>query len=172
MIQVPIQANRGAFPLQSKLDGYRVELAKGRKLSEEQQLATDRYNEVVANLDLTREFMIAFEKIALETTKEEKKRKKKEASDKKQAELLRLKELLALQVTSEHHSEAVNTTSDSYYHPQEVFSCLRSPASREDFLQGLRGAPQLSEADLQTLDGFFSLISVDRQNLPGSFDVT
>lgn len=61
-------------------------------------MAAARYNEVVANLDLTREFITAFEKIALETTKEEKKRKKKEAGDRKQAELVRLKELLTLQV--------------------------------------------------------------------------
>lgn len=53
---------------------------------------------------------------------------------------------------------------------QEVFHCLFSPA-REDFLTGSRGAPQLSESDLQKLDTFYSLISIDRLNLPGSFMV-
>lgn len=54
---------------------------------------------------------------------------------------------------------------------QEVFNCLCSSTAREDFLNGTRGAPQISEADLQKLDTFFSLVTIDRQNLPGNFSV-
>lgn len=54
---------------------------------------------------------------------------------------------------------------------QEVFHCLFSASAREDFLSGNHGAPQLSESDLQKLDTFYSLVSIDRQNLPGSFNV-
>lgn len=54
---------------------------------------------------------------------------------------------------------------------QEVFSCLCSEAAREDFLNGFRGAPQLNEAEILKLDTFFRLVSIDRQNLPGSFNV-
>lgn len=83
---------------QLKLDGYREELARGRTLSEEQQQAASRYNEVVANLDLTREFITAFEKIGCETSKEEKKRKKKETFERQQFEVARFKEIFMIQV--------------------------------------------------------------------------
>ena len=73
-------------------------MAKGRTLSDEQQQAANRYNEVVANLDLTREFIQAFEKIGIETNKEEKKRKKQEQDEKKQQEFYKLKELFWIQV--------------------------------------------------------------------------
>ncbi|KAI9561812.1 hypothetical protein GHT06_012773 [Daphnia sinensis] len=132
-----------------KLDGYREELARGKGLSDEQQRAADRYDEVVANLELTKEFLTAFEKIGIETSKEEKKRKKKEIFEKQQHELSRFKELFII---------------------QEVFSCLCSPAAREDFLNGTHGSPQLTESDLQKLDTFYSLVSVDRQNLPKTFN--
>lgn len=85
---------------QLKLDGYRDELARGRTLSEEQQLAASRYNEVVANLDLTREFITAFEKIGSEASKEEKKRKKKETFERQQLEVARFKEVFMIQVFS------------------------------------------------------------------------
>jgi hypothetical protein len=84
--------------LQIRLDGYREELARGKGLSEEQQRATDRYDEVVANLELTKEFLTAFEKIGSETSKEEKKRKKKEIFERQQYELSRFKELFTIQV--------------------------------------------------------------------------
>ena len=73
-------------------------MAKGRTLSDEQQQAANRYNEVVANLDLTREFITAFEKIGIETSKEEKKRKKQEVDERKQQDLSKLKELFSIQV--------------------------------------------------------------------------
>jgi len=132
----------------TKLDGYREELAKGRGLAEDQKLAVARYDEVIATLDLSREFITAFDKIAVETSKEEKKRKKREIFEKQQSELVRFKELFTI---------------------QEVFSCLCSEAAREDFLNGFRGAPQLNDAEILKLDTFFRLVSIDRQNLPGSF---
>lgn len=46
-----------------------------------------------------------------------------------------------------------------------------SASARADFLSGSHGAPQLSESDLQKLDTFYSLVSIDRQNLPGNFKV-
>lgn len=67
-------------------------------MSDEQQRAADRYEEVVANLELTKEFLTAFEKIGIETSKEEKKRKKKEIFEKQQHELARFKELFIIQV--------------------------------------------------------------------------
>lgn len=73
-------------------------MAKGKTLSEEQQLATARYGEVIANLELTREFITAFDKIGSETSKEEKKKKKKEQVEKQQAELSRFKEIFMIQV--------------------------------------------------------------------------
>ena len=75
-------------------------MARGRTLSEEQQLAAARYNEVVANLDLTREFISAFDKIGSETSKEEKKRKKKEFFEKQQFEIARFKEVFMIQVST------------------------------------------------------------------------
>jgi len=45
----------------TKLDGYREELAKGRGLAEDQKLAVARYDEVIATLDLSREFIAAFD---------------------------------------------------------------------------------------------------------------
>lgn len=67
-------------------------------MSEEQQTAASRYNEVVANLELTREFITAFDKIGIETSKEEKKRKKKEIFERQQFEVTRFKEVLMIQV--------------------------------------------------------------------------
>lgn len=132
----------------TKLDGYREELAKGKGLAEDQKLAVARYEEVLATLDLSREFIAAFDKIAAETSKEEKKRKKREIFEKQQVELIRFKELFTI---------------------QEVFNCLCCKAARDDFLNGFRGAPQLNEAEILKLDTFFRLVSIDRQNLPGSF---
>lgn len=58
-----------------------------------------RYDEVIATLDLSREFIAAFDKIAVETSKEEKKRKKREIFEKQQFELARFKELFTIQVS-------------------------------------------------------------------------
>ena len=58
-----------------------------------------RYDEVIATLDLSREFIAAFDKIAVETSKEEKKRKKREIFEKQQFELTRFKELFTIQVS-------------------------------------------------------------------------
>ena len=58
-----------------------------------------RYDEVIATLDLSREFIAAFDKIAVETSKEEKKRKKREIFEKQQFELSRFKELFTIQVS-------------------------------------------------------------------------
>lgn len=49
-------------------------------------------------MDLTREFINAFDKIGIETSKEEKKRKKKEIVDRQQFELARFKEVFMIQV--------------------------------------------------------------------------
>lgn len=87
------------FLLQGKLDGYREEASKGKKLSEDKQQAVAHFNEVVATLDLTREFIQQFEKIGIDASKEEKKRKKKESFERAQLELTRLKELFTIQVT-------------------------------------------------------------------------
>jgi hypothetical protein len=49
-------------------------------------------------LELTKEFLTAFEKIGSETSKEEKKRKKKEIFERQQFELSRFKDLFIIQV--------------------------------------------------------------------------
>lgn len=132
-----------------KLDGYREEQSKGKKLSAEILQAVSHFDEVVATLELARSLIQEFEKIAIDSSKDEKKKKAQEHADRKQSELTRLKDVLSI---------------------QEVFSCLCSSTNREDLLNGCRGAPEFSETDLQKLDAFFSHIAVDRNNLTTTFD--
>ena len=68
-------------------------MAQGIILSNEQQQAANRYNEVVAKLNITSEFIKAF-KIGIETEEEE----EQEQDEKKQQEFNKLRELFGIQV--------------------------------------------------------------------------
>lgn len=67
-------------------------------MTEDKQQAVSHFNEVVASLELTREFIQGFEKIGIEFAKEEKKRKKQEYFERQQNELSRFKEIFTIQV--------------------------------------------------------------------------
>ena len=69
-------------------------MAQGRILSDDQKKCANRYDEVIAKLNITTEIIQAFNKIAVETEEEE----EQEQDGKKQQEFNKLKELFGIQV--------------------------------------------------------------------------
>jgi len=57
---------------QNKLDGYKKEEESGKELSSEQKRAMDKYEEVMQNLDLSKDFFKQFQTIANAASKEAK----------------------------------------------------------------------------------------------------
>lgn len=62
---------------QNKLDGYIKEEESGKELSCEQQKAVSKYEEVVQQLSLSKEFCKQFQKIASDASKEAKREARK-----------------------------------------------------------------------------------------------
>jgi hypothetical protein len=63
--------------LQNKLDGYKKEEQDGKELSSEQQKAVEKYDEVVQQLSLSKEFFKNFQTIASVASKDAKREARK-----------------------------------------------------------------------------------------------
>lgn len=86
------------FNPQTKLEQYRVDIRAGKKLNEDQQLAIQNYDNVLANLDLMRELSQQCSNIVSEHNKVSKRQLKREQQERFQEEVNRVKEILKIQV--------------------------------------------------------------------------
>ncbi|KAK6631178.1 hypothetical protein RUM43_014274 [Polyplax serrata] len=119
----------------SKLDSYKESI---NSLTKEQVEAVSKYDEVIQQLELSKEYVKQFTVISVENDKSKKKQAKKDAQDKFVAETNKIK--LVLQI-------------------QDILENMGVKNAQEDFLAGKNGAIQLTEADLKVLDDLSSEIS-------------
>ncbi|XP_037795513.1 caprin-1-like [Penaeus monodon] len=125
----------------TKLEQYRVDIRAGKKLNEDQQLAIQNYDNVLANLDLMRELSQQCSNIVSEHNKVSKRQLKREQQERFQEEVNRVKEILKI---------------------QEVLHQMGQEEARTDFLAGTNGAVQLEPENINQLDAFFKLVTPTR----------
>uniref|UniRef100_A0AAG5DVW4 Caprin-1 dimerization domain-containing protein n=1 Tax=Anopheles atroparvus TaxID=41427 RepID=A0AAG5DVW4_ANOAO len=114
----------------NKLDSYKLHEQEGKHLSNDQKMAILKYDECVTSLELARELCKQFSSIATVANRDAKKQAKKNAFLKVQQENAKIREsLMILDVVSRFTEDVV----------------------REDFLNGINGACQLTEEDIELL---------------------
>ncbi|KAL4224651.1 positive regulation of dendritic spine morphogenesis [Mactra antiquata] len=126
-----------------KLDSYRQKRDSGAELEKDQQIAVDKYGEVVQNLEFARELQKQFQGINTDNEKVLKKQAKREKLEKQIQDIKRVKEVLQLQTLLD------NMGSDSV---------------RKDFQTGKHGAIVLTEENLEQIDEFYKLINPTRES--------
>ncbi|EEB11098.1 GPI-anchored protein p137, putative [Pediculus humanus corporis] len=112
----------------SKLDSYKESIDS---LTKGQIEAVAKYDEVVHQLELSKEYVKQFKVISDENDKEKKKQAKKDAQDKYLLEISKIKQILEI---------------------QDVLQSIKTENVRQDFLEGQNGAVKLTEADFKVLD--------------------
>ncbi|XP_062610340.1 caprin-1-like [Saccostrea cucullata] len=125
-----------------KLDGYREKKDSGATLEKDQQLAIDRYGEVIQNLEFARELQKHFTTLAQEAERFLKKQAKKEKTEHHSAEMKRIGEILRY---------------------QNLLDAMGSEKVRSDFQTGKHGAVVLTEENLTQLDELYKLLSPSRE---------
>jgi len=124
-----------------KLDGYKLKLKQGETLNQDQQEAVDQYEVVDKTLLFARELSKQFTQLSAELEKQKRKQQKREQIERSNHEMKRIGEILKL---------------------QNLLNELGTEEVREDFLEGKNNAIILTEAQLDTLDELYKLISPSR----------
>lgn len=124
-----------------KLDAYREKQESGERLEKDQQVAVDRYGEVIQNLEFARDLQKQFNIINADCEKLLKKQAKRDKSERQLQECRRVREILQL---------------------QGLLDSLGSDNVRQDFQTGKHGAIVLTEENLDQLDELYKLISPSR----------
>ncbi|XP_043981964.1 caprin-1b isoform X4 [Gambusia affinis] len=125
----------------SKLDDYKVRKNKGEGLNQDQLEALSKYQEVMNNLEFSRELHKTFITLGQDLQKVVKKSARREQLQREEAEQRRLKNVLELQFVLER---------------------LGDEAVRQDLKQGVGGSPLLTDGDLSTFDEFYKLVGPER----------
>lgn len=126
-----------------KLDVLKQKKDSGAELEKDQQVAVDRYGEVIQNLEFARDLQKQFQSISTDVEKLLKKQAKRGKSEKQMQEVKRVKEVLQL---------------------QGLLDQMGSDTVRKDFQTGKHGAIVLTEENLDQLDELYKLISPTRDN--------
>ncbi|XP_045174193.2 caprin-1-like [Mercenaria mercenaria] len=124
-----------------KLDTLKQKKDSGADLEKDQQVAVDRYGEVIQNLEFARDLQKQFQAISADVEKLLKKQAKRGKSEKQLQEVKRVKEVLQL---------------------QGLLDNLGSEKVRQDFQTGKHGAIVLTEENLDQLDELYKMISPTR----------
>lgn len=124
-----------------KLDLIKQKKDSGAILEKDQQVAVDKYGEVIQNLEFARDLQKQFQAISVDVEKLLKKQAKRGKSEKQLQEVKRVKEVLQL---------------------QGLLDSLGSETVRKDFQTGKHGAIVLTEENLDQLDELYKLISPTR----------
>ncbi|XP_048779649.1 caprin-1-like isoform X2 [Ostrea edulis] len=125
-----------------KLDGYKEKKDSGMTLEKDQQLAIDRYGEVVQNLEFARELQKQFTTLAQEAERSIKKQAKKEKVERQNVEVKRTGDILRY---------------------QNLLDAMGAEKVRSDFQTGKHGAVVLTEENLTQLDELYKLLSPSRE---------
>uniref|UniRef100_UPI003AAFC6D7 caprin-1b isoform X2 n=1 Tax=Centroberyx gerrardi TaxID=166262 RepID=UPI003AAFC6D7 len=128
-----------------KLDDYQARKNKGERLNQDQLEALSKYQEVMNNLEFSRELQKSFLALGQDIQKAVKKTARREQLQREEAEQKRLKTVLELQF---------------------LLDRLGDDTVRQELRQGVGGSPLLTDADLTALDEFYKLVGPDRdQNI-------
>nr|XP_019934889.1 PREDICTED: caprin-1 isoform X1 [Paralichthys olivaceus] len=130
----------------SKLDDYQVRKNNGERLNQDQLEALSKYQEIMYNLEFSRELQKTFVALGQDVRltmiqKVVKKSVRREQLQRDEAEQRRLKTILELQF---------------------LLDRLGEETVRQDLKQGLCGSPLLTDADLAAFDEFYKLVGPDR----------
>lgn len=125
-----------------KLDGYKEKKDSGTTLEKDQQLAIEKYGEVIQNLEFARELQKHFTSLAQEADRYVKKQAKKEKADRQGMEVKRIGDILRY---------------------QNLLDAMGSEKVRSDFQTGKHGAVVLTEENLKQLDDLYKLLSPSRE---------
>ncbi|XP_021323301.1 caprin-1b isoform X1 [Danio rerio] len=129
----------------SKLDDYQARSSKGERLNQDQLEALSKYQEVIHNLEFTRELQKSFLALGQEIQKTVKKAARREQLQREESEQKRLKRVLELQFALDR---------------------LGDESVRQELLQGDGETSLLTESDLTSLDEFYKLVGPERdQNI-------
>ncbi|KAM9753595.1 caprin-1b isoform 1-T1 [Menidia menidia] len=129
----------------SKLDDYQVRKNKGEGLNQDQLEALSKYQEVMNNLEFSRELHKTFIALGQDIQKVVKKSVRREQLQREEAEQRRLKTVLELQF---------------------VLDRLGDETVRQDLKQGVSSSLVLTDGDLAAFDEFYKLVGPDRnQNI-------
>lgn len=85
-----------SFSLQSRLDTYKESV---KPLTKEQVEAVAKYDEVLHQLELTKEYVKQFTSICIENDKQKKKQARKELQERAVADVVKIKQVLLIQVS-------------------------------------------------------------------------
>ncbi|KAI3371186.1 hypothetical protein L3Q82_023818, partial [Scortum barcoo] len=125
----------------SKLDDYQIRKNKGERLNPDQLEALSKYQEILNNLEFSRELQKTFISLGQDIQKVVKKSARREQLQREEAEQKRLKTVLELQF---------------------LLDRLGDDTVRQDLKQGVGGSPLLTDADLTAFDEFYKLVGPDR----------
>lgn len=125
--------------MQSKLDSYKE---SGKPLTREQVEAVSKYDGVVQQLELSKDYVKQFTLLCVETDKLRKKAAKKEILERTTAETNKIKQVLMI---------------------QDALQVMGTDQTREDFLSGQNGAVPLTDADLKVLDDLYLEVNPKRE---------
>lgn len=125
-----------------KLDSYKEKQESGECLEKDQQVAVDRYGEVIQNLEFARDLQKQFNMINVDSEKVMKKQAKREKLERQVQECKRVREILQF---------------------QGLLDSLGSDNVRQDFQTGKHGAIVLTEENLDQLDELYKLICPTRE---------
>jgi hypothetical protein len=85
---------------QRKIESYREEQKNGKDLNSDQLTAVAKYEEVLQTLEFSRDLCKQYNGIAIDAAKQLKRQTRKEALEKAQQEVMKVKEILIVQVSS------------------------------------------------------------------------
>lgn len=133
IIQILQNKVRNLEKRKNKLDGYLKEEEAGKELSSEQKKAVLKYEEVVSQLGISKEFAKQFQTIANAATKEQKRLEKKAAFLKQMQETTKVREVIII---------------------QDLLRQLKNEAIRNDFLNAQNGACLIEAIEMDVLELF------------------
>ncbi|KAK7073303.1 positive regulation of dendritic spine morphogenesis [Halocaridina rubra] len=125
----------------NKLEQYRNDLQAGKDLNDDQRLAVQSFDSVLANLELMREMNQHFNAIHSDHNKQVKKQMKRDAFEKQVEDINRIKEILKI---------------------QDVLQQMGREDVRADFLAGTNGAVCMPPENIDYLDSFYKLVAPAR----------
>ncbi|XP_063294387.1 caprin-1 isoform X2 [Pelobates fuscus] len=124
-----------------KLDDYQERMDKGERLNQDQLEAVSKYQEVVCNMEFSRELQKSFMSLGQDIYKSIKKAVRREQLMRDEAEQRRLKTVLEMRF---------------------FLDKLADEDVRNDLKQGLNGIPLISDEEITALDEFYKLVEPDR----------
>lgn len=117
----------------NKLDGYMKEEEDGKELSNEQKKAVLKYEEVVSQLGISKEFCKQFQVLATTAAKEQKRIERKAAFIKQMQETTKVREVIII---------------------QDILRQLKNEEIRSDFLNAQNGACLVEANEMDVLEQF------------------